>query len=351
MATTIRQVAAAAGVSIATASRALSGSSMVIDATKQRVLQVAAELDYTPSRLAQSLATGSTGNIGVVLPDVTNPFYTSFLSELESAAATRDMGVLVGDSHEEPDLEYLLVRRMTSQVDALVLASSRLPDDAILAAAKRLPVVLANRRLDAQTLGAEMLGAETSAPYQLSQVTIDVEPGFGDAVRHLYELGHRTLVYLDGPSRSWSGQQKCATLARICTELDMELRVIPTPGSPDFTSGRRALAHLGVRAVSAVLTFNDQMALGLLSVLREAGVSVPDEVSVIGCDDSLPEGLAWPALTTIDSSPQLLGSLAAQAILDPKSCWATSIPSRLVIRESTAALLTTATTTATKESP
>ena len=100
--TTIRQVAAAAGVSVATASRALSGSPSVIEPTRQRVLDVAAALDFTVSRLARSLVTGSTGNVGVILPDVTNPFYSSFLAELESVLGSHDIGILVGDSREDP---------------------------------------------------------------------------------------------------------------------------------------------------------------------------------------------------------------------------------------------------------
>lgn len=359
MATTIRQLAAAAGVSIATASRALSGSDAVIPATRERVLRVASELDYTPSRLGRSLATGSTGNIGVILPDVTNPFYTSFLAEIESAAGARDIGVLVGDSHETPDLERRLIQRMTSQVDALVLASSRLDDDEVAAASARLPVVLANR----------MLGPATAVPDRLSQITIDVSPGFGEAVRHLHGLGHRAITYVDGPPQSWSGGQKRAVLRRECALLGMPLTVFPAT-RPDFDGGREALAGLagGVLAPSAdvgghgdsgchsggdsgchggsigggpaslptaIVAFNDQMALGILSGLREAGHDVPGCVSVVGCDDSLPVGMAWPALTTVDSSSRTLGALTAAAILDPDAPRCRAVSTRLVVRDST----------------
>ena len=138
MPTTIRQVATAAGVSVATASRALSGSDAVVASTRERVLQVARDLDYTPSRLGRSLATGSTGNIGVILPDMTNPFYTSFLAELEASLGASDRGVLIGDSHESVELELTLIARMLGQVDALVLASSRLPDEVLIDTAKEL---------------------------------------------------------------------------------------------------------------------------------------------------------------------------------------------------------------------
>lgn len=337
MATTIRQVAAAAGVSVATASRALSGSDAVVAATRERVLRVASDLDYIPSRLGRSLATGSTGNIGVILPDVTNPFYTSFLAELESAVGARDIGVLVGDSHETPELERRLIQRMTSQVDALVLASSRLSDEEVAAASARLPVVLANR----------MLGPATAIPDGLSQITIDVSPGFGEAVRHLHALGHRTITYVDGPPQSWSGGQKRAVLRRECAILGMPLAVVPAT-RPDFDGGREALHRVpgstgdvgsgGLNSLpTAIVAFNDQMALGILSALRECGHDVPGGVSVVGCDDSLPRGMAWPALTTVDSSSRTLGALTASAILEPDATRRRAVSTRLIVRDSTGA--------------
>ncbi|MCX7523170.1 LacI family DNA-binding transcriptional regulator [Microbacterium sp. STN6] len=326
MATTIRQVAAAAGVSIATASRALSGSDAVVASTKQRVLEVAQRLDYLPSRLGRSLATGTTGNVGVILPDVTNPFYTEFLAELESALGARDIGVLVGDSHETPELERRLIQRMATQVDQLVLASSRLDDGDVAQASARLPVLLANR----------MLGAETPAPATLRQVTIDVEPGFREAVHHLRELGHAAITYIDGPPQSWSGRQKARVLETVCGELSMPLTTVQL-ARPDFGGGRDAGARVleGAPNTTAIIAFNDQVALGLLSALRERGLDVPGDVSVVGCDDSLPEGMAWPALTTVDSSSRMLGARAAAAILEPGAPQPGSVPTRLIVRAST----------------
>jgi LacI family transcriptional regulator len=330
VATTIRQVAEAAGVSVATASRALSGSTAVVSATRDRVLETARRLDYTPSRLGRSLATGSTGNIGVILPDMTNPFYTSFLAELETALGERDHGILVGDSHEDPERELALVRRMLGQVDALVLASSRLPDTSIVETAARLPVVLANRRLE----------APASVPLLLRQVTLDHGPGFRAAAEHLHELGHRHVAYLDGPARSWSGRQKRASLHEACSGLGMTLAIVPTD-SPDFSGGRAAVAATP-EGCTAIVAFNDQLALGALSGLRDAGVAVPARMSVVGCDDSLPEGLAWPSLTTVESSARALGALTAAAIAgagaasDSRPEEDAVVPSRLIVRESTA---------------
>jgi LacI family transcriptional regulator len=331
MATTIRQVAAAAGVSVATASRALSGSNAVIEPTRQRVLRVAVDLDYTPSRLARSLVTGLTGNVGVILPDITNPFYTSFLAQLESDLGAHDIGILIGDSQEDSDREYSLLQRMSTQVDGLVLASSRMSDDQIVGATSKLPIVLANR----------MLRGTSPAPDRLSQVVIDVDPGYAAAVRHLHGLGHTRLTFIDGPPRSWSGLQKRNALTRICAELDVPLTIVGTE-RPDFGAGRDAAERIlggcpAADAPTAILAFNDQVALGVLAGCRAAGLDVPGRLSLVGCDDSLPDGLAWPALTTIDSSARTLGGLAARAILDPGGERDTSVRTRLVVRASTGA--------------
>jgi LacI family transcriptional regulator len=325
--TTIRHVAAIAGVSIATASRALSDSPLVTESTKERVVRAAAELDYTPSRLARSLVTGLTGNIGVIVPDLTNPFYSWFLAGLESKLGAHKIGILIADSRESRESEYDLMRRMSTQVDGLVLASSRLSDEQILTATERLPVVLANR----------MLGSLTP-PERLSQMVIDVDPGFSAAVHHLHTLGHTSLTYVDGPSQSWSGAQKRSALSSACRDLGMTLTIVQT-GLIGFEAGREAGRSIAgadaFASVSAVMTFNDQVALGVLSAFRDFDVAVPGRVSIVGCDDSLPDGLAWPALTTVDGSAQKLGSLTAESILDPTGHQLGSVPTWLTVRHST----------------
>lgn len=324
MTTTIRQVAAAAGVSVATASRALSGSTVVVEGTRQRVLQVAAALDYTPSRLARSLVTGLTGNVGVIVPDITNPFFAPFLAELEATLAALDIGLLIGNSQESPGREHELVRRMSTQVDGLVLASSRMSDEQIRSVTGRRPVVLVNRRL----------AAGPPRPERLAEVVIDVDPGLAAAVHHLHALGHTGLTYVDGPAGSWSAAQKRAALQRCCAEVAMPLAVVGTQ-RPDFAAGRQVGAAIVTRGATALVTYNDQVALGVLSACYEAGVEVPGWVSVIGCDDSLPAGLARPSLTTIDCSARDLGGLAAAAILNPGSGSADTVSTRLVVRGST----------------
>lgn len=323
-AATIKDVAAAAGVSIATVSRALNSGERVLPETVARVREVAQQLGYTPSRTARGLVTGRSANIGVILPDVTNPFFAPLLAAIESTAQTHDHGVLIGDSREDPAAELRIAQRMTSQADGVVLVSSRLPDDEIRALAARTPVVLANRQLDG-----------------LDSAIIDVTPGFTAAIEHLAALGHTRALYLAGPAGSWSGQAKELALHDAAARSAITLTTWG-PHRPTFDGGRQVAADVLASGHGAVICYDDLMALGVQSWCADQGVDVPGQLSIIGCDDALPEGMARPALTTIEGRSDELGRLAADLLLDRMSRptdrpQARTITSRLIVRGSTAA--------------
>ncbi|SDD41309.1 transcriptional regulator, LacI family [Sanguibacter gelidistatuariae] len=320
---TIKDVAAAAAVSIATVSRALNGGERVLPETVARVRAVALALGYTPSRTARGLVTGRSANVGVILPDVTNPFFAPLLAAIESAAQAQDHGVLIGDSREDPAAELRIARRMTSQADGIILVSSRLPDDEIRALAARVPVVLANRQLAG-----------------LDSAVIDVAPGFTGAIEHLAALGHTRVLYLAGPAGSWSGQAKERALHDAAAASGIMLTTWG-PHRPTFDGGRQVADRVLASGYGAVICYDDLMALGLQSRCADRGVDVPGELSIIGCDDALPDGMARPALTTIEGRSDELGQLAADLLLDrmarltdpPQS---RTVTSRLIIRASTA---------------
>lgn len=319
---TIKDVAAAAGVSIATVSRALNSGERVLPETVARVREVAGDLGYTPSRTARGLVTGRSANIGVILPDVTNPFFAPLLAAIESAAQTQDHGVLIGDSREDPAAELRIAQRMTSQADGIVLVSSRLPDDEIRTLASRVPVVLANRRLDG-----------------LDSAAIDVAPGFTGAVEHLAALGHTRVLYLAGPAGSWSGQAKERALHDAALAAGIQL-TIWGPYRPTFDSGRQVADDVLASGHGAVICYDDLMALGLQSRCTDRGVVMPAELAVVGCDDALPEGMARPALTTIEGRADELGRLAMELLLDRMArptdpSQSRTVTSRLIVRAST----------------
>src|SRR5690625_4241791 len=188
---TIHDVAREAGVSIATVSRSLNGQARVSETTRQRVLAVARALDFIPNRAARGLVTGRPGNVGGLVPDVANPSFGPIVAGIEEIAQARDMGVFLADSREDPDAELGLVRRLGQQADGVVLVASRLPDATLQEIATRTPTVLVNRVVPG-----------------LPAVAVDAHQGMRDLLTEVAGLGHRTVVYLDGPVRSWSGRAK-----------------------------------------------------------------------------------------------------------------------------------------------
>src|SRR5690625_1107854 len=152
---TIHDVAREAGVSIATVSRSLNGRSRVSEKTRARVLEVAAALEFHPNRAARGLVTGKLGNVGVLVPDLTNPFFAPILAGIEEVAQSRDMGVFVADTREDVDAEGRLITRLSQQVDGVVLVASRMDEVDLLDLRIKDKAVLVNRRSEERRVGKE----------------------------------------------------------------------------------------------------------------------------------------------------------------------------------------------------
>lgn len=281
MAPTIRDVASAAGVSQATVSRALSMPELVRPGTRARVEAAARRLGYRPNRAAQGLITGRTGNLGLIVPDLSNPFFASVVKGVQAAARAADYSVFIADTDEEPDAEVDLLRALAKQVDGLILCSPRAPDDELAAIGSDSTVVLMNRRA----------GDRPS-------VTVDNADGMRQAVDHLAALGHRRIAYVAGPRTSWSNNQRERGMRQASdaggTDL-VHLGHFP----PQFEGGVAAADLALASGATAVIAYNDVVALGLMSRLGARRVSVPDGLSVIGCDDIGMSAMSHPALTTV----------------------------------------------------
>lgn len=298
VAVTIRDVARQAEVSVATVSRALSAPDLVRPATRDRVLAVAAELGYQPNRAARSLITGRTGNIGIVVPDLENPFFTGVLKGLQARARQADYAVFVSDSDEDPTAEAMLVRAMAKQVDGIVLAAPALDDDQLYAIAEDTSLVLLNRRLRG-----------------ISAALMNSAAGMRQVLEHLVALGHRRCGYLHGPRTSWSNRERRRGLRAAATQHGVEL-VELGPFPPRYEGGLQA-ADLAVAAdVTAIIAYNDIMALGVLARLRDRGIPVPEAVSVTGFDDLVFASLCSPPLTTVAMPLGQAGRLAVDLLLE-----------------------------------
>jgi len=278
---TIADVAARAGVSLSTVSRALNGNPTVDPALAERVKDAAAALDYTASPVARSLVLGRTQTVAVVVPDLGNPTFQAILRGLSRAAAADDYHVLVADSAESVDEERVLAATTRRRTDGVILCAPRLPQDELdrLVGGLR-PVVLINR-------------SAGEAP----SVRADYRSALTAELDHLHDLGHRRIVYLAGAPRSVANAARLAAIAEfVAGHPDTEVTEIPC--GVDFESGAAAGAAVLASGATAALAFNDLVAMGLLSAVQESGCRVPGDLSIIGFDDIPFARYTTPPLTT-----------------------------------------------------
>lgn len=292
---TIGDVAAQAGVSKATVSRVMNASRTVDPVIAERVRQVAADLEYRPSAVGRSLVLGRTETVGVVVPDLANPTFQELLRALSRAAAADDYRLLFADSSESPREEAILAADLRRHCDGVVLAAPRLPAEELATEVERLgPAVLYNRP------GEPGSGA-----------AVDYAGGILALARHLYELGHRQLVFVAGPSTSVSNRIRLAALREFETgHAGVRLQVVP--GGVDFAAGYDAAEPVLATGATAAVAFNDLVAMGLLSGVHERGVDVPGQLAITGFDDIPFSGYTTPPLTTCHTPVEA----AARA------CWA-----------------------------
>jgi len=323
MAVTIKDVARAAGVSPSTVSRALSAPELVQPETRRRVQQAATELGYHPNRAARGLITGRTGNIGLVLPDLTNPFFPGVVKGVQSRARESDFSVFLADTDEDPTVEADLVRALIKQVDGIVLCSPRMGEDELRSLAGETPMVMLNRRVG-----------------RIPSVTIDNSDGIRQAVAHLVALGHRRVAYVAGPRTSWSNRERLRILRAATSASGVELVEVGNV-VPQFAGGVAAADLVLAAGVTAVIAYNDLVALGLLNRFSVRGVAVPDRMSVIGFDDIVLSEMVSPSLTTLAQPKEQTGRAGVDlllALLDDSDRAAVprrELTSHLMVRHST----------------
>lgn len=298
MAVTLSDVAKAAGVSASTVSRALSQPERVDATTRARIVEEIQRLGYQPNLAARSLITGRSGNLGVIVPDLANPFFPDVVKAAQLQARQRGYTVLLADSEEDPAAELDLISSLAPQVDGVVLCGARMSDDELTKAQQLVPIMLINR----------------IAP-GIPAVTIDNADGTRQAGRHLRALRHRRIGFVGGPVTSRSHQQRLAGAHAAATEYGMEFIDLGSV-APSFDGGAAAADAVLLSEVSAVLAYNDVIAIGLMHRLVSYGVSVPGEISVIGFDDIALAEMSYPALTTVRYPRELAGQTAVNELLD-----------------------------------
>ncbi len=306
MSVTIRDVARRAGVGVATVSRVLNGTGYVKAETRERVLAAAAELGYVPSQLARGLVRRLSGTVGLVVPDITNPFFPLITRGVEDAASEAEYTVFLCNSDNDPALEANDVQKLRERrVDGVIFVGTterRELVDRLLA--DGIPVVVMDRQLDHT---------------EVDTVLVDNLAGARAACRHLIELGHRRIAHAAGHQSTRTGQDRCQGY-RVALE-EAGLAYDPACvvwGDFTYESGYRAGQVLLGRSPrpTAVFAGNDLIALGVIRAAEEAGLAVPDDLSVVGFDDIQMAALVRPGLTTVRQPAREMGRMAMVMLLE-----------------------------------
>jgi len=265
-----------------------------------RVRDAAATLGYVPNPQAKALSTGTRDAIGLVVPDIGNPFFPPLIRAADLRATASEVAVLIADSEEDATREASALGRLATRTDGIILVSSRQSKTAISAFARQVPLVIVNRDVPG-----------------IPQILIATDVGLGHAVEHLAQLGHRHIAYLTGPKHSWSNQERLKAVSTAVERLGIRLTTIKGY-MPSYEDGARCVKELLGCGATGVIAFDDIMAQGVMGGLAAIGVSVPSEMSVIGCDDLL-AARTYPPLTSVQSRSAEGGEVAVDLLLSNAS--------------------------------
>lgn len=320
----LEDVAARAGVSTASASLVLRGKPGPGSRTREAVLEAARAIGYRPDRTASLLARRRTQLLGVTM-DVSSPFHAELLEEVHVAADARGYDVVVSPLTRAHGESRAIETLLDFRCEALLLLGPALPDAALASLAAQHAVVAIGRRLAAS--GVDVVRAAD-------------DRGVALAVEHLAGLGHRAIVFVDGPRGPIAGLRRQGYRQAVRQLLGADaVQVVEGGGTEE--DGARAAAALGPEPPTAVVAFNDRCALGVLDRLRRDGIRVPEQVSVVGYDDSPLSRLGTVDLTTVSQSPRAMAEAAVAAAVERLEGTRSEtvdvvLPPHLVVRGTTA---------------
>lgn len=320
---TIYDVAKAAGVAPSTVSRTFARPGRVNADTAERIRQIAQKLGYRTNPVGQAQSTHRTHLLGLMVADVANPFHAQLTRGAQVAATEAGYELLLADSRESGVRERAALERLVPVVEGFIIGVSRLPDAALRTIAKQRPMVVLNRELRG-----------------VPSVVMDNAAGIRAAFNHLVDLGHESLTYAAGPEASYADGVRFRTLRDHGASIGIHTHKIG-PFLPTFEGGLMAAEVLREKPPTAVVAYNDLMALGILHGFKRAGLRVPEQVSVVGFDDILISRLCAPTLTTVSTPSRQMGITAVGNVLamirgaKPAASEAMVMPVQLKVREST----------------
>ncbi len=332
---TLRDVAEAAGVHAATASRALNPATrgLVNAETARRVIKVAETLGYRPNPIARGLKTSKSGTIGLVIPDLTNPLFPPIVRGIEDVLEPAGFSGLIVNTDNDPRRERAQIELLRSrQVEGLIVATA-LVNHPLMEQLHRegVVMVMVNRRPDG---------------VDVPSITPDDAAGVALSVRHLADLGHRRIAHIAGPPETSTGITRARSFRTTVRDLglDEDPALITTTTQWSEAAGAEGLRRLlnADLGFTAIVAGNDLIALGCYDVFSERGISCPEDLSVVGFNDMPFLDKLKPPLTSIAVPHQQIGAEAARLLLDAiadpvRPARSVLLPPSLVVRGSTAA--------------
>jgi len=302
MGATMRDVAQRAGVSIKTVSRVVNGQGEISEATRKRVLDAIRDLDFRPNVLARGLVSGKTLSVGLIIPQITDPFFPEVVLGVESVARAQHYNVFLCNTNDDPQQELDYVDALAAkQVDGIILCGSRLSEEDLGRVAAQHPVsMLTSRR-----------------PRSAAVVSIRGEEGMSAATAHLIRLGHRAIGHIGWPPQGLNERAEGYRRALRQHGLPFEERWLVFVPRSSVEAGRFAARRLLAQApeITAITCYNDLVAIGALQACAELGRRVPDDVAVTGFDDVPMSSLVTPALTTMRVPRYDLGRMVMELLL------------------------------------
>ena len=300
---TIYQVAELAGVSLATVSRVMNKNSNVSAKTRDKVQAAMDSLGYRPNSIAQSLASNRSNSVGFLVSELTGPYYGPLMSGIEARLRTAEKHVIITAGHsdeakEKDGIEFLISRRC----DALILHAEAVSDEYLIELSQgSVPIVLINRYIEA---------------IKDRCINLNDEQGGYIAAKHMLDMGHQQLAYISGPLWKSDASDRQSGHKRAISEAGLTFNEkLVYEGDYQETGGVEGIEHLldlGIE-FTAVVCGNDEMASGAMATIRERGLNVPGDISVIGFDDTTFARYVYPKLSTIDYPVVDIGHMAA--------CW------------------------------
>ena len=299
--------------------------------TRRRILAAAARLEYRPSVIARGLRLQRTNTLGMLLPDITNPFFPPIIRGAEEAARERGYELVLCNTDDVPERETASLRVLRErQADGLLIATSRMADTTVATLRReRFPFVLVNR------------GSRVSADLS---VEVDNERAAEAVIKHLASLGHRRIAHIAGPLSTTTGAERAAGYreAMKARGLPMEAALLAEAEAYAEVAGYAAARRLLRASPTAIFAANDLLVLGALRAAREAGLRVPAEISLVGINDIPLIGLIDPPVTSIRVPQREMGAIAAGMLIavlenEPIARHHVLLDTTLVVRGSTAA--------------